>query len=534
MDNQKLETAYFEVRRRTLKRLGGLGLLSASPAWLTACGSSVGPPVAPPGYRAVSVDAGAVTGTIRSLQGMNDPPVPAYLGKANVPPNPGVSPVPGNPVFNPNGLDLSSVYKQMHVDLVRTHDLDADGSGNVDGLGINRIFPDWNADPTDPASYNFAATDTLIAGIVAAGEQVFFSLGRSDLSMVGLPLDGTLPPDFDTYAIVAKQIVLHYNKGWANGYQYGIQYWEIWNEPDTPFWSGSVAQYYSFYQKVATAIKSVDATLKVGGPATASNTSTQGLQGDFLQFLSSNALPLDFYSFHWYAAHVDPLDFSQLARSNRALLNQYGFSSTELHLTEWGYEIFLPTPPAPELMAAFLTTAMTYMQDAPLDRACLYQRTGLPVLQDNGSLTKAGSAFSALGSLIGMSRLTTSGQDENGFSVLAGRSADRSEIRVLIGNYQIPASDMGPIPGGNTVVMPGPVTITYPDRRTISYSDNAGYQLVLNNLPWQSGKYTVTRYRIDASSQLSVVDSQSGSGQLIIVSAALAPPSVELIVITAG
>ena len=26
--------------------------------------------------------------------------------------------------------------------------------------------------------------------------------------------------------------VRHYNRGWANGHEWGIRYWEIWNEPD--------------------------------------------------------------------------------------------------------------------------------------------------------------------------------------------------------------------------------------------------------------------------------------------------------------
>ena len=25
---------------------------------------------------------------------------------------------------------------------------------------------------------------------------------------------------------------MHHNEGWADGFNYGIEYWEIWNEPD--------------------------------------------------------------------------------------------------------------------------------------------------------------------------------------------------------------------------------------------------------------------------------------------------------------
>jgi xylan 1,4-beta-xylosidase len=537
MNEQDFATRRLVARRKVLKNLGGLGLLSVGSTFLGACGSGISttPPAAIPGYRSVSVNAAASSGTIRSLQGVNGPPVPAFPGVENVPSN-ASSPTFGfNPVFNPSGVNLTAVYGQMRVDFVRTHDLDADGSGDVDGTGINCIFPDWNADPLNPSSYNFAATDTVIAGIVASGSQVLFNLGRSDLSMVGLANDATPPADFDKYAAIAKQIVLHYNEGWANGFTYGIRYWEIWNEPELlNFWTGTVPQYYSLYQKVATAIKSVDPTLKVGGPTLATNTPSFGMMGSFLQFLSSNSLPLDFYSFHWYANYLDPMDFSRLASSYRALLDQYGFTSTELQLTEWGYALFIPSQPAPETEAAFLVNSMTYMQDAPLDRAFLYQRSGLPLLQADGSLLKAGAAFQAVGSLTGMSRLSTSGQDTDGFSVLAGCSADKKQIRVLIGNYEIPAADMGPIPGGNAVVFPGITTITYLDRRTISYANNAGYQVTVNDLPWGAESFTVTRFRVDASHQLTLIDTQSGNGPQFTLSASLPPPSVELIVMTAA
>ena len=51
-------------------------------------------------------------------------------------------------------------------------------------------------------------------------------------------------------------MVMHYNKGWADGYHYNIQYWEIWNEPDfLPFWRGTAAQYHELYKKCARAIR---------------------------------------------------------------------------------------------------------------------------------------------------------------------------------------------------------------------------------------------------------------------------------------
>ncbi|NMM04292.1 hypothetical protein HHL24_41395 [Paraburkholderia sp. RP-4-7] len=523
-------------RRDALKRLGGMGLMSVSGVLLDACGgsglgasgaASAADQAAALGYRLVSVNAGSNLGVIRSLQGVNGPPVPAYLGVENIPP--GTTPTAN--IFNPEGLDLTSVYSQMGINFVRTHDLDADGTGDIGGTNINRIFPDWSADPLNPANYNFAPTDTVIAGIIRSNSSVFFSLGRSDRSMVGLPNNSPPPTDFAQYAAVAKQIVLHYNHGWANGFNYGIQYWEIWNEPDMGWTSANPPQqYYEFYQQLSTAIKSVDPTLKVGGPTTVTNNVQYGLMGSFLQFIQGNSLPLDFYSFHWYPFFNDPLDFIVLANQYRTLLNQYGFSSTELHLNEWNYS--LSDTPAPEQLAAFVATSLTSMQDAPIDRSCCYQRTA-PLLQNDGSLTKAGSAFAAVGGLAEMFRLTTSGQDDKGYSVLAGRSADQSEVHILISNYQIPAADLGPNPGGNSFAIPGLATFILPDRRTISYASNAGYYVIVEGLPWGSRMYSVSRYRIDSSNQMTLIDARQTNGAECVISAALPPPSVELIVLKA-
>ena len=49
-----------------------------------------------------------------------------------------------------------------------------------------------------------------------------------------------------------KHVVMHYNKGWANGFHYGIRYWEIWNEPDfMPFWGGTPEEFRELYKTIA-------------------------------------------------------------------------------------------------------------------------------------------------------------------------------------------------------------------------------------------------------------------------------------------
>ena len=141
------------------------------------------------------------------------------------------------------------------------------------------IFPNPNADPNDPKSYNFGPTDQLIATIKGVGAEVIFRLGRSEGSNV------EPPEDFDHYAEVAKHIVLHYNRGWANGFRYNIRYWEVWNEPDLGklFWGGSPEHYFDLYEKIARAVKKADRRALIGGPAIARPNDNNPYVDDFLE-----------------------------------------------------------------------------------------------------------------------------------------------------------------------------------------------------------------------------------------------------------
>ncbi len=82
---------------------------------------------------------------------------------------------------------------------------------------------------------------------------------------------------------------------------------------------------------------------------------------------------------------------------------------------------------------------------------------------------------------------------------------------MVIANYQISTSLMGPIPGGNqeAITIPGmgtAATMTYLDRRTFTYPDaNQGYALTIKSIPDSWGDVTVKQYRIDANNSLAVV-----------------------------
>ena len=106
----------------------------------------------------------------------------------------------------------------------------------------------------------------------------------------------TPPQNYDQWATLIHQLTSH----WVQRYGASeVRHWffEVWNEPNLrAFWTGSREDYFRFYRATVTAIKSVDESLKVGGPATANNEWVL----PFLDYCRKNAVPVDFISTHHY------------------------------------------------------------------------------------------------------------------------------------------------------------------------------------------------------------------------------------------
>ncbi len=481
--------------------------------------------------RKITVDAAAPAGKLRSLAGVNGAPAPSMhkpaefrFGGWNM----------------PESIDASRGYRLARIDLVRTHD--AYGPGDIDSKfetneapggalisakrDVLTLFPNPNADPDDPASYRFGPTDKLIGSIVQVGAGVIFRLGRSEGA------DAQPPPNFDRYANIAKHIVLHYNRGWAHGYRYGIRYWEIWNEPDLGkvFWAGTAEQYYDLYSKMARAVKQADPDARVGGPAIARPNDDSPYRDAFMRYVSKTHTPLDFYSWHWYATDSDdPLDFVRIATNLRARLDQNGLQGTESILSEWNYGLS-DTPPAPLVRASFIVSSLIYMQDAPIDAATLYRADNV-FGADGVSPDKTGQALIALGRMKATPlRLKTQGADSSGFAVQAGRSEDGKVVQVLISNYQIPAAQLGPRRADDVLHVPPIFDVRLLPRRSLVYRNNAGFDLAIERLsPGQP--YVVARCLISAEGDFSSESTTVQAGPTVTVRDSLPPPGIELVTV---
>ena len=84
-------------------------------------------------------------------------------------------------------------------------------------------------------------------------------------------------------------------------------YFEVWNEPNIPFWEGTKEEYFQLYRVAALAIKKADGRLRVGGPATA----RAAWVGDLLRFCRTTRTPIDFTSTHIYPSDVAFVDAAE-------------------------------------------------------------------------------------------------------------------------------------------------------------------------------------------------------------------------------
>lgn len=389
----------------------------------------------------LGVDCARVGKPLRALQGVNKGPLAAG-----------------------GLLDVTEPLRALGIPLTRLHDCHWP---NPDVVDMHVVFPDPNADPELPESYDFRLTDEYLAAVRATGSDLVYRLGES-IEHTTVKRFVHPPKDPERWARAALGIIRHYNEGWANGFHYHIRYWEIWNEPENrpAMWSGTDADYYRLYHTAARAIKARYPDVKVGGPAV-------GYSGKFVDgkfqpsdfvsaFLSGcrhEKVPLDFFSWHCYTD--DASEPAQRARAVRQLLDAEGFNRTESHLNEWN---FLPdgkwdggartaSPAVRQRFyaemagasgAAFLATALLQLQEAPLDAANLFHGEvgGFGLFSEHGVPNRCYDALLAFREMQECPRsVAVQGAVPGQLALAAGLPADKRSLRVLVSNYRLPSGD---------------------------------------------------------------------------------------------
>ena len=256
-----------------------------------------------------------------------------------------------------NSFSEFHYLKAISTPYVRLHDCGGIyGGGRFDD--VPNIFRNFDADENDPANYDFAFTDAYLAAIVDCGAKPYYRLGVTIENHAEIKSYRIDPPkDYDKWARICEHIIMHYNEGWANGYHYGIEYWEIWNEPDdggriSQMWNGTAEDYYRLYDVASKHLKSKFPNIKIGGYAAigfyavTEDPSSPDIDPriyyfmdffhGFMKYIKEHGSPIDFFSWHSYRPAKDVITHAKWVREQ---LIAYGYGDIESHLNKWN-----PTP----------------------------------------------------------------------------------------------------------------------------------------------------------------------------------------------
>ncbi len=274
-------------------------------------------------------------------------------------------------------------FQAAGIPYARNHDASFCATyGGEHIVDVNMIFTDWNADPTDPASYDFQLTDEYVRMVEAGGCETYYRLG-SKIEHWSKKYNTLPPSDFQKWAVVCEHIIRHYTEGWGNGMKTKITYWEIWNEPDLDpddsthkrCWGGTAKQFYELFNITLRHLKTCFPHLKIGGPAVAIMRDHAWTRS-FFENLGD--LKPDFFSWHVYGATVEKIQ--EKIRLARKMLDEYGLSECESILNEWNYVkgwegddwIYSLRSEKSLKGAAFIASNMLMAQQEPLDMLMYY------------------------------------------------------------------------------------------------------------------------------------------------------------------
>jgi xylan 1,4-beta-xylosidase len=285
---------------------------------------------------------------------------------------------------------LRRVHAECGFRYIRFHGL------FCDDMGV--YFEDKQGRPI----YNWQYVDELFDFLLSIGMKPFVELSFMPDALASgkdtifwYRANVTPPKDYAKWEALIAAFVRHCTE------RYGADevrswYFEVWNEPNLDgFWIGKssgrsfqeflpigLAEYKKLYATTARAVKSVDASYRVGGPATAG----EGWIDETLAFCAEQKVPLDFVSTHNYATSSGYLDetgnagtvlspdrnaISGGVHRVRAKIDASPFKNVELHYTEWSAS-YTPSDPIHDSYhsAAFIldkirnigaaTTSMSY------------------------------------------------------------------------------------------------------------------------------------------------------------------------------
>ncbi|MBR5587205.1 MAG: hypothetical protein IKW02_04515 [Clostridia bacterium] len=399
----------------------------------------------------LTVDFGKITGKIKPMHAVGQPP---YTGG-----------------FNKLDCSPMQILADANIPYSRLHDVGGPFGGNR-FVDIPNLFRDFDADETKEENYDFTFTDVLIKGMIEYGVQPYFRLGVTIENQANIKAYRIYPPkDFAKWARICEHVIRHYNYGWADGYHYGIKYWEIWNEPENrkepelnQLWKGTAEQYYELYDVTSKHLKKCFGDeIKVGGygacgfygifgypekygmdiPRREEERYTKDREIyrvdffiNFIKYIKEHGSPIDFFSWHCYTT----IEFSSvMADFVDKVLTENGYGDLETHLNEWNHSHNRILNKQIPYASGRATAMLCGMQDKKTSMLMYYDARFVSISAYGGfydlATFKPGGvyyAFKAFGELYALgNRADISGADEG---IYLQAATDGNKKAVLITN----------------------------------------------------------------------------------------------------
>ena len=269
---------------------------------------------------------------------------------------------------------LKMALKSIQFRYIRGHGLFCDDVG---------IYREYEMDGKTSTFYNFTYLDRIMDTYIENGIRPFLELGfmpeklkTGEQTVFYWKGNVTPPVSYEKWSELVINTLNHLIE------RYGreeVVTWpvEVWNEPNIPFWAGTMEEYFKLYQYSAEAVKSVDSRIQIGGPAICGIDTEHWLRS-FFEHCTKNNLPLDFITRHCYTANHpttrghyvyhtmrEPTQLIEELKETRSIMSDYPeIADMPLHITEFSSS-YMPLCPVhdTDYQAAFIARILSEAGD---------------------------------------------------------------------------------------------------------------------------------------------------------------------------
>lgn len=176
--------------------------------------------------------------------------------------------------------------------------------------------------PPMPGGYSFVNLDSVVDFLTSIGMDAFFEIGfmprwlaeNASSTVMHYRAITSPPRNYTEWGQVVETVARHLYERYGED-RIAKWFFEVWNEPNIHFWTGSPQQatYFALYLETFNALRRVSGRFRIGGPATSGGKWLP----EFVKFCDTKIGELDFISTHAYAGGDKGSIYQDLSTSVR-------------------------------------------------------------------------------------------------------------------------------------------------------------------------------------------------------------------------